>query len=237
MWTIYLITNNTNGKRYIGQHKYADKSNPMKRYDGSGVLLKNAYRKYGKENFTKEILVDEITSKEMADALEIAYIREYQPEYNISKGGTGGLLGTSQKGKTPWNKGKKTGPLSKKECEQRSKNIIGRHFYNNGIIEKLCYECPEGFVEGRLLFSNDHIQNSKAAIQRYYLSHPGSNKGKAPWNKGKKTGQKSQGKSVINIESNIEYRSVKELLESEHISKTKYYRERKENGKYKYTGK
>ena len=27
----------------------------------------------------------------------------------------------------------------------------GRHWYNNGKINKYCYECPDGFVPGRLL--------------------------------------------------------------------------------------
>ena len=27
----------------------------------------------------------------------------------------------------------------------------GMHWYNNGKINKLCYECPEGFTPGRLL--------------------------------------------------------------------------------------
>lgn len=26
----------------------------------------------------------------------------------------------------------------------------GKHWYNNGQINKLCYECPEGFIPGRL---------------------------------------------------------------------------------------
>lgn len=27
----------------------------------------------------------------------------------------------------------------------------GKHWYNNGKINKFCYECPDGFVPGRLL--------------------------------------------------------------------------------------
>ena len=30
-------------------------------------------------------------------------------------------------------------------------NRTGRHWYNNGKENKFCYECPEGFVPGRLL--------------------------------------------------------------------------------------
>jgi len=48
---IYCITNTINGKKYIGQNKT---SNP--RYLGSGKLLKLALKKYGRENFIKQIL-------------------------------------------------------------------------------------------------------------------------------------------------------------------------------------
>ena len=30
-------------------------------------------------------------------------------------------------------------------------NVKGYHWYNDGKINKLCYECPDGFVPGRLL--------------------------------------------------------------------------------------
>ena len=26
----------------------------------------------------------------------------------------------------------------------------GMHWYNNNITEKLCYECPDGFIPGRI---------------------------------------------------------------------------------------
>lgn len=56
----------------------------------------------------------------------------------------------------PWNKGKHTQPLSaetrKKLSEAHKGNTPtkGMHWYNNGKMNKLCYECPEGFAPGRL---------------------------------------------------------------------------------------
>ena len=88
-WCIYQITNKLNGKRYIGQHRYTDESNIMGCYFGSGVIISKAVRKYGKENFEREVLYKRIRSVETANAMEIWAIEKYKPEYNIAKGGLG----------------------------------------------------------------------------------------------------------------------------------------------------
>lgn len=94
MYYIYEITNNINGKTYVGQHKY---TNINDSYMGSGKILREAFDKYGKENFTKEILISGIPYKEVADHFERFYISLYRQEgkceYNIADGGQGGNLG------------------------------------------------------------------------------------------------------------------------------------------------
>lgn len=60
-WYIYRIINNLNGKDYVGKRKHQDSDSPLEeRYMGSGKLIKEAIVKYGRENFKKEILDDEI---------------------------------------------------------------------------------------------------------------------------------------------------------------------------------
>lgn len=86
---IYKTTNLINGKIYIGQ----DSKNNNK-YLGSGDLLKKAIKKYGKENFKKEIL-ETCSSQLELDEKERLYIFELNSTdknigYNISVGGRNG---------------------------------------------------------------------------------------------------------------------------------------------------
>lgn len=58
------------------------------------------------------------------------------------------------KGSIPWNKGKTNiySEETKKKIGEKSKGRCkGRHWYNNGEINRRCYECPDGFVPGRLI--------------------------------------------------------------------------------------
>ena len=86
---VYCTTNILNGKKYIGKDT---KDNPN--YLGSGKGLRNAIKKYGKENFKKQILA-RVNCKEFLKELEIYYIEYYNAVestlfYNITKGGDGG---------------------------------------------------------------------------------------------------------------------------------------------------
>lgn len=85
---IYKITNKINGKIYIGQKSYNDIPS-MENYYGGGIIIKTAVKRYGRKNFTREILYSRIISQDTADAMEIWAIEKYKPEYNIAKGGKG----------------------------------------------------------------------------------------------------------------------------------------------------
>ena len=140
MYCIYRITNNINGKTYIGQHKY--KSNPYDSYMGSGKLLRKAYIKYGIENFTKEIIVSNINSKEIIDKLEIKYIAYERLSncngvYNIANGGEGGSFTKSEDWKRKHSeamKGKKR-PDAAERCRlRRFTDIENAVRYANSFI-------------------------------------------------------------------------------------------------------
>lgn len=86
-FTIYKITNNINGKYYIGKHQTRNLNDT---YMGSGKGLKRAIQKYGIENFTKEILFIFSNEQEMNDKeKELVIISE--ETYNMTAGGHGGF--------------------------------------------------------------------------------------------------------------------------------------------------
>lgn len=124
MYCIYRITNLINGKTYIGQHKYEDLND---NYMGSGKLLHKAYKKYGIENFKKEIICKNVQYKATIDDMEKFYIkkeREQNPNgcYNIADGGTGGYLGEEACKKiSKAHKGKRHSEEWKKMMSERMK--------------------------------------------------------------------------------------------------------------------
>ena len=69
---IYKTTNLINGKIYVGQDT---KNNPN--YLGSGKILKFALKKYGIENFKKEILEECLTLDELNE------LEKYGPKEGI----------------------------------------------------------------------------------------------------------------------------------------------------------
>lgn len=89
-YTIYKITNQLNGKIYIGYHSTEDLND---NYLGSGKILKRAIEKNGLENFTKEILYvfpskEEALDKEK-ELVNEAFVQR-DDTYNMKIGGEGG---------------------------------------------------------------------------------------------------------------------------------------------------
>lgn len=126
---IYKITNTINGNYYYG--KRSCKGLAIDDYymgSGKGIIL--AIKKYGKENFTKEILA---YCESAEDALELEELVVTDEEvksfkcYNRKTGGSGGIqsedvrkiISEKQLGRNPWNKGK-TGIYSEYTLQKMS---------------------------------------------------------------------------------------------------------------------
>ena len=86
-YTIYKITNKINKKYYIGKHQTKELNDD---YMGSGKIIKKAIKKYGIENFTKEILFVFDNEQDMNNKeKELVIISEQS--YNLCEGGKGGF--------------------------------------------------------------------------------------------------------------------------------------------------
>lgn len=89
-YIIYKITNNINNKIYIGAHQTTDLNDG---YMGSGKCLLLAQKKYGLENFSKQILHVFDNAQDMynmeAQLVNQKFISE-STNYNIKLGGYGG---------------------------------------------------------------------------------------------------------------------------------------------------
>ena len=84
---IYKTTNKIDGKIYVGQDKYNKSS-----YFGSGTIIRQMLKKFGKENFTREILAH-CNSQEDLSKKERYWIKKLDSTnpivgYNLATGGT-----------------------------------------------------------------------------------------------------------------------------------------------------
>jgi hypothetical protein len=164
---IYKTTNLIDGKIYIGQDT---KNNP--KYLGSGVLLKKAFVKYGKENFKKEIL-EECLQKNLLDEREKYWImtldsRNPKIGYNVAIGGEGQNLDIGKEFISKLHKGKK---LSQETIEKIKKTMKNKPTSQSSINALLMYA--------------GHRKGSKMSLEsKRAISE--ANKGKTAWNKGLK---------------------------------------------------
>jgi hypothetical protein len=96
---LYKTTNLANGKFYYGIHTGPLEETAGRLYLGSGILIKQAIKKYGRQNFKREVL-------EIFDDYSSAYLREAEvvneelvndPNcYNLKPGGRGGVNMTAE---------------------------------------------------------------------------------------------------------------------------------------------
>ena len=134
---IYIITNLINDKVYIGKRQ---KSKFDFKYWGSGLIIKESIKKYGIENFSRDVLCW-CDSLEELNNMEKYYIKEYDSKnpllgYNLTDGGDG-VIGhkwseetrikfhNSMLGHKGWNKGIKL-------SEEQKKNMYGHIPWNKG---------------------------------------------------------------------------------------------------------
>jgi len=160
---IYKTINTVNNKFYVGQDS---KNNPN--YYGSGLLLNKAIKKYGLENFKKEIL-EYCYSKEELNHKEKFWISELSATtlgYNISIGGTGGDLFNclSEQDKIKNIILKKT--VAKNKNIMNEKNVFECWVDKYGIDE--ANKKLKEFKDKQILIQNQKFLNKKEKIKNDY---------------------------------------------------------------------
>lgn len=161
---VYITTNIINGKQYIGSHST---DNLEDGYLGSGRYFINSIKKYGKEKFKRKIL-EFYDSPEKAFLNEGVWIKEkdtLKPNgYNTSKNGGYSLPEWKEKPR-------------KKLGKSVSKSLTGRK-----LSEKHKQALKEAWERRR---ENPMSDETKEKMSK-------AKKGKVPWNKGAKTGERSK---------------------------------------------
>jgi group I intron endonuclease len=199
---IYKITNLINGKVYVGQD-----SRDRENYFGSGVVIKSAIKKYGINNFKRDILQMCDTKDELNDA-EILWIEKLNSQvpngYNLAIGGhrIGSKKGSRLSDNAKLNI-KRSWPMRK----VKYKNELGTKNYDltikhlkeafsgegNPMYGKHHSEVTKQKMGVRKLgknISNEHKKNIGEASklnwqnEEYRNKQTQSRKGKVPWNKG-----------------------------------------------------
>lgn len=213
---IYLTTNLYNGKKYIGKHYGFIDDN----YLGSGKLLQRAIKKYGKENFCREILDFSLTEEENCEK-EKYYIAlfnacENEMFYNIHEGGAGGntTKGWSEEERIAYSLA-----LSKKYAGKnnpmygikRSEEWKQRHSYwAKNIRDNSVYRTPEykekmsklTSGENNGMYGKHHTEESKQKMSEH---SKGLTAGEKNGMYGKKGDKAINGKHVAMYDENHTY--------------------------------
>lgn len=142
-YIIYKITNTINNKFYIGKHQT---NNINDSYMGSGIAIAKAIKKYGKENFIKEILFVFDNEQDMNKKEKELITEELVSDPNCYNIGVGGEGGPQFKGKHHTKESmikmietrKKNGHLKHSEATKRkiSESQLGRTAWNKGLKMK-----------------------------------------------------------------------------------------------------
>ena len=168
LYIVYQITNQINGKIYIGAHQT---ENIDDGYMSSSDPIKSAIKKYGIQNFTKEILFQFNSEKEMYDKQGELVTEEFvsrSDTYNIKTGGLGGW--------SHWNGTNNHKESCQKGGNARKNNMpVGKHFQKNSAETKkwseaanqkrqqMLEENPDVFAEANKKISDYQKKNNSMA--------------------------------------------------------------------------
>ena len=178
---IYKITNKVNGKSYIGQsvnierrwtnHTSVSKNENNKKYM---YPLSQAFRKYGMNNFSFEIL--EICEENDLTTRETYYYNKYNPEYCLTAPDenffqneeTRRKISNSLKGRVPSEACQKAAKIANTGSNNsQSKKIKGVHLKtNNEVVFDAHVEAAQWVIDNSLCREGTKIRQVSHSISR-----------------------------------------------------------------------
>lgn len=168
-YLIYKTTNLINGKFYIGKHQTENKNDS---YLGSGIALEKAIKKYGRNNFIKEILF-ECNSEEEMNQKEKEIITDDLIKnkncYNIGLGGEGGAMfkGKHHTEETKQKlREKNKGRIFSKETREKISNSLKK----NGQLNNMTEERKKKISKSLLTYYDKKGRKNKRRIKREKLN-------------------------------------------------------------------
>lgn len=183
LYFIYKTTNLVTNKIYVGKRST---NNLDDGYLGSGIIIRNSIKKYGKENFKREIL--EFCKKDKINEREIFWIKELDarnPEigYNISKGGDGFSSGVDH---ISFNKiisietrQKMSSAATGRKMSKKTRDKISK--INKGkIISDKQKQLISDSLKGRVMSKEwrKKMSDAKLGEKNYWFNKEGARKGK-----------------------------------------------------------
>lgn len=219
MYILYKTINSINNKFYIGVH---DNSNIE--YLGSGVYLKRAIEKYGKENFKRETLFE--ADKDWVYEIEKFIVDDVfinrSDTYNIGLGGKGGPIKHHSKlAKEKISKANKGKIISKKTRSKLSN--AGKEYYKTHDNPRLGITVDDKTKVKMSIFRKKWLNNNESIkhSDETKLKISESNKGRVAWNKGKILSEEHKEKMSNAAKGRIPWNKGKKLSEEhkEKISK------------------
>lgn len=162
---IYLITDTTNGMKYTGKHHYHIEGELDPNYHGSGVIIKNIYKK--RPETLKEEYIKTCYSEEEMCSDEQYYIKFYDTlwpnGYNLTEGGDGWSGGPCEETR------RKLSEIRKNLYSSGEKNpMLGKH-HSEETRRKISEILKEKFL---------HDENYRRKIKDACKGRPAHNKGK-----------------------------------------------------------
>lgn len=233
---IYLTTNMINNKQYIGQH-YGELDDS---YLGSGSLIAQAIKKYGKNNFSKEIL-QICNDQKDADLWEKYYIQKFQAVekdcfYNLQEGGSNG------DGWRTCHNWMKEHPEEAQQIYQQ--NIQNLHQWRNNHPEEFYQKAILPLIEGNKKWRQEHPEEVQKIIKklqegkvRWQQGHPEEHQQQV--NNWRKLGTQANSKKTICLTTGEVFNSQSEAARFYNIPQANISKcikgERKSAGKHPVT--